>query len=129
MNIKDEYHGIIVNISQIDKSVFNSFRIIGQKRVLSGLITLYKVSVLPDDLNDVITKVQNNMRSRILFKKQEFYAHFYRGDELVIVYKYRVFNVTTDQSSWKEAIVYGKSLKIPDKQLDFIPCRFNDESY
>ena len=59
----------------------------------------------------------------------EFYFHFYRGDELIIVFRNKIFRVTTNPSSWKDAIEYGKNLKIPIKQLDFIPYKVEDERY
>lgn len=52
----NEYHGIIVNISQKDKSIFKKFQIIGIKKVLFGLIILYKVRVCNNEINDVIAR-------------------------------------------------------------------------
>jgi hypothetical protein len=126
---KNEYHGIIFNICQKDKSIFNELNIIGKKKFIFGLFTIYKVGVSQNDLNDVIRIIQKNMTDQILFKKQEFYAHFYRLNELIIVYKYKLFKVTTDKSTWEEAIEYGKSLKIKDEQLDFKPCKIDEETF
>jgi len=39
------------------------------------------------------------------------------------------FYAKTDKSTWNEIIEYGKSLKIPEKQLDFFPCKEEDEKY
>lgn len=65
----------------------------------------------------------------MLFKRQEFYAHFYRNDELIIVFRDRVFRITPDKATWGEAREHGRQLGIIEKQLDFIPNRFMDEIY
>ena len=74
-------------------------------------------------------KLQSNMAEHYLHLVHEFYCHFYRGDELIIVFRNEIFRVTTDPSSWIDAIEYGKELRIPIKQLDFIPYRVEDEKY
>jgi hypothetical protein len=126
---KNFYHGIVVSISQKDKSVLKSFEIIGCKKILFGLLKLYKLNVSEVLIYKVIKDLQDNMSDKILFKKQQFYFHFYRENELIIVFKDKIFNVSPDKSSWKEAIAYGKRMKISEKQLDFIPNRFKDEDF
>jgi len=69
------------------------------------------------------------MADKLIIKRQEYYAHFYRGNELLIVFKERVFAASTDKTTWSDAIEYGKQLKIRDKQLDFVPNRFENEDY
>lgn len=123
------YHGIIVDISQRDRAIFKRIRIIGRKRVFPGLVILYKVEVGEEDIRDLIRAVRKNMADRVLFKKQEFYAHFYRDDELIIVFREKTFTVSTDRHTWSAALEYGKSLRISEKQLDFIPNRVEDERY
>ena len=125
----NEYHGIIVNLSQKDKSIVKNLNVIGRKRVLFGLITLYKISVNENAIDKVIIEVQKNMNDRILFKKQEFYAHFYRNNELIIVFRDKIFKVTPDPTTWGEAVRHGRLLNIADGQLDFIPNRFEDETF
>jgi len=58
---KKEYHGIIVNASQKNKSIFNELDVIGKRKVFAGLIILYKIKVTGNKIHDVIQKVQNNM--------------------------------------------------------------------
>jgi hypothetical protein len=124
-----EYHGIIINLSQKDKSIFNTVEVIGKRKFLFGLITLYKVKVSPGNIDNVIKAFQTNMSDRIFLRKQEFYFHFYRGNELVIVFKNKIFKASPDKSTWSDAITYGIQLKIPENQLDFIPNKFEDEEY
>ncbi len=50
-----------------------------------------------------------------------WYVHFWEGDTIIVVYKDKIFHIKkSDVSSWSEAIEYGKSLGIPDEQLDFL---------
>jgi hypothetical protein len=123
------YHGIVVSLSQKDKSKVRSLDIIGIKKMLWGMLKLYKLQVQEDKLEETINVLQGNMSGRILFKKQEFYLHFYRGDELIIVYRDKVFRVSCDSSTWGEAIDYGKRMGILEKQLDFSPNRIDDEDF
>ena len=74
-------------------------------------------------------KIQRNMKRRLLFVAKEFYCHFYRNDELIIVFRERVFRTSTQKTTWTEAIDYGKSIGIPAGQLDFIPNKMSDETY
>ena len=68
-NDNKEYHGIIINISQRDKSIFKTIDILGKRKYLFGLLILYKVKVASNKLADVIKALQNNLSDRILFKK------------------------------------------------------------
>ena len=124
-----DYHGIVINRSQKDRAVFDELDVIGKKRFLLGLITFHKIMVKPDDLGRVIKRIQGNMSSRFLFKKQEYYAHFYRGDELIIVFRDKTFKATTDKKTWGKAIEHGKALGIAAGQLDFVPNRVEDERF
>ena len=114
------YHGIIVDASQKDKSEFGKLEIAGQKK--SGGWILYKVEVSQEKLERTISRLQKNINDG-------FYFHFYKGSELIVVFKRKIFRISTNKSTWKEAIEYGKSLGIPEKQLDFRPCRIEDETY
>jgi len=123
------YHGIIIDKSQNDKTIFSKLVIKGRKRILMGLVVLYRIEVEEREIDDVVTSLQKNMSTRFGLKKQQYYAHFYRADELMIVFKDKIFRVKPDPSSWTEAVKYGLSIGIPPKQLDFIPNRFEDERY
>jgi hypothetical protein len=124
-----DYHGIILNVSQRDKTIFSKLNVIGKKNVVWKLVVLYKVQVPPGGLNALIEKLQSNMAESFVHFIREFYCHFYRGNELIVVFRKKVFKVDTDRSTWKEAIDYGKSLGIPAKQLDFAPHRIQDEEF
>jgi len=123
------YHGIVINLSQKDPSILNSLEVIGNRAVVPGLLTLNKICVQPDDVEHVIQLLQGNMRDRFRPFAKGFYFHLYRNDELIIVFKDRIFRVTTDPATWTEAIKFGLGQGIPRKQLDFQPCRIADERY
>jgi len=69
------------------------------------------------------------MADRLFFKKQEFYFHFYRNNELIVVFRDKIFKVSPDKSTWGEVIAHGHQLKIADTQLDFTPNTFDSEVY
>lgn len=116
----EQYHGILVDVSQKDNSVFNELKILGRKK--AGKWILYKVGIEQGKINGIIKKLQRNM-------VDGFYFHFYNGAELIVVFKEKIFRAKTDKSTWNEIIEYGKSKNIPEEQLDFFPCRIEDETY
>lgn len=61
--------------------------------------------------------------------RQEFYLHFYCGNELIVVYRNKVFLATSDKSTWEEAQSYGRGLGIVSKQLDFLTPEENYSRY
>ena len=53
-------------------------------------------------------------------KPEKWYADFSNEDEMVIVFRNNIFRFKRDdKDSWAKAIEYGKSVGIPDEQLDF----------
>ena len=123
------YHGIIINLSLKNKSVINTLDVIGKKDVFLNWLVLLKVCVRPEAMDVTIRTLQLNMVERFGLYAPHFYCHFYRTDELIIVFKERVFRVKTDPATWQEVLAYGRSMGIPEKQLDFSPCRVEDEVY
>ncbi|MGA2574057.1 MAG: hypothetical protein ABSF36_07685 [Candidatus Methanomethylicaceae archaeon] len=118
-----EYHGIIIDKSLRNKKLIEKLNVIGSRRSSTGLVLL-KISFPAEELGKMIKLIQEN-----LVIKEKYYAHFYRDDELVVIFKDRIFRISPEKSSWKPVIDYGLSLKIPIKQLDMKPCRFEDETY
>jgi hypothetical protein len=125
----DEYHGIVINLSQKDPSILGGLDVIGKRSANLNLVGLYKVRVAPEKLEGVIECLQANMRDRFWWFVHGFYFHFYRDNELIVVFKNRIFRVTPEPATWSEVVAYGLALGIPEKQLDFFPCRFSDEPY
>jgi len=117
----DTFHGIVVNQSLDDQSVVKNWNILNESKTEDW--SIYTVSVGSESLDKLIKSVQVNMIDG------PWYAHFYNhnGSSLVIIFKNKTFNVTSDKQTWKEALDYAESLKIPRKQLDFYPAKFKDE--
>lgn len=52
--------------------------------------------------------------------KRGWYAHFWEGDRLLVVYEDAMFDLSrSDRSSWLPAIDHGKHQGIPRDELDF----------
>ena len=114
------YHGIIVDVSQKEQSIFNRLKILSRK--IDGDWTLYKIELSPKEKDPIINELQKNLI-------KGFYFHIYKDNELIAVFKDKIFKVKTDKSTWKEIIEYGKSINILEEQLDFSPCKIKDETY
>ena len=120
----DEYHGIIVRDGIRDQTIFDRMTVLGTKTGQNW--TLLKVGIEAKAISRVIREIQSNLLTE---KGVPYYAHFYRGEELIIVFPDRAFHVSPEEDSWKEAISYGESLGVPRAELDFRPCRFRDETF
>ena len=116
-----EYHGIVVKESLKDETVIDKLKVIGTKRSIN--FTLLKISFEEDMLSRMIEFMQKIM------KDGKWYAHFYRDDNLVVIFKEKIFHVTPDKSTWKHVIDFGLAKGIPRKQLDMKPSRIEDETY
>lgn len=119
------WHGIIVDKSLQDPRIINDFKILGQKIAdddPNDIWTLYRIEVKMHQIDRVIKRVQQNL-------KEGWYVHFYKDKNLIVVFKDRIFRVTTNPETWKTILLYGKSLHIPADQLDFFPCSEEDETF
>ncbi len=90
---------------------------------------LKKVQVLKtwqdDDwiLHDVMVEEDQFEELRHSLATGPWYMNFWvpRGDDMKVVYKDKIFNINiADTSTWKEALEYGRSIGIPEEQLDFV---------
>lgn len=125
MEKKKFYHGIIIEQGLKDKNILNENIILGNKKGNSW--NLIKVSIASDELQQFVNIVQQN-----LIEDDEgipYYAHFYCENNLVVVFPLKIFHVTTISDTWSDVIAYGKSLGIPESQLDFFPAKFSDETF
>ena len=105
-----------------DQSVVTKMKILGQKK--AGKWTLLRVCVDENKINEAIATVQKN-----LVTEPTYYAHFYREGRLILVFPKKIFHATPEKETWKPAVDYGKSVGITGKELDFKPCRFEEETY
>jgi hypothetical protein len=117
-----EYHGIIIKEGLKDQSVLNTMKILGQKKGRQW--TLLRVSVNENKIDEVVGLVQKS-----LVTEPTFYAHLYRERRLIVIFPKKIFYLTPKKETWKSAIDYGKSVGVTEKELDFKPCRFEEETF
>ena len=109
------FTGTIVEESLKDIRFLNQTKVIGMRispeENSENVWHLYKVSIEEAAILEL---------SRQL-KSEQWYAHFWDGDTIVAVFPGKTFQFKySDRSTWSDAIKYGKSLNIPEVQLDFI---------
>lgn len=69
----------------------------------------------------VLATEENIKRLANYLKPEKWYAHFWKGDNVIAIFPNKVFRFKySDKSTWKEAVEYGKSIGIPEEQLDFL---------
>lgn len=110
-----KYKGTIVQESLIDDRQLNDFEVIKFKvtddEKPENRWHLFTVVALEED----IKKLASNL------KPEKWYAHFWNGDDVIAIFPNKTFNFKhSDKSTWMEAVNYGKSLGIPEEQLDFL---------
>lgn len=113
------YLGIV--IKQSLKNATTKIDIIAQKFVGSWDFMLVRVE--DHHLDEHIKELQGNM---IGVEEDCWYNHYFRDNELIIVYQDRVFYSLTDPESWNDVIQYGLNHGVPKEQLDFKPRTEND---
>ena len=124
MSSGGEYHGIIVREGIRDKTIFHRMTMLGTKTGQNW--TLLKVGIEAKSISQVIREIQPNLLTE---NGVPYYAHFYNDEELIVVFPEKVFHVSPDKNSWRDAISYGESLGVPRAELDFRPCRFREETF
>jgi hypothetical protein len=119
----NEYHGIIIKEGLKDQLVLDKMKILGTKKGKEW--TLLRVGVDETKVDEVLGLIQKNL----VTEPESYYSHFYRNRELVVVFPKKIFRLTPERETWQPAIDYGKSIGIPERELDFKPCRFREETY
>ena len=111
--VTKQYTGIII------KESLSNISILKKTKILNLEITddekpedrwhIYKVKITLDKIK---------LLSKYIIK--EWYAHFWLDDELIVVYKDKIFHATiSDEKTWEEAKEYGRKQNIIEEQLDF----------
>jgi len=139
----NNYHAAIINLSQIDTSIFKYLDIINIRKRFFGIVKIYKIAIPEEYVQETVSRVQTNMSKKL---KKEWYATFYNTEKAIIVFREKIFELSTkgitpvyrqildtsnanDKKRWDEMIIYAKSLRIPYSQLDFLPPDFKTEQY
>ncbi|MDQ7021699.1 MAG: hypothetical protein Q9M91_07855 [Candidatus Dojkabacteria bacterium] len=115
------YHGILLNKSFKDNTFLLTYKSFSTKVFENSDWIVYGIEINDKEIENQIKLIQKNMI------RGKYFNHVYNDERLVIIYKDKIFDVTSHISSWKNAIEYGKSLGIDEDQLNFWPNRFQDE--
>lgn len=116
------YHGILIAQEFNDINFPEKFKSFAVRQGSEWKI--YGVEIEDSELEKTIKEMQLNMLT-----DKPWYAHLYNDNELIVVFKNKVFHVKPHKSTWTEVLDYGKTLGIPEEQLDFWPNRFQDEPH
>ena len=112
-----DYKGTIIKESLIDPSILDSLQIVSDHVENSqddadGSWHLYTVLISRDE----IPKIQPYLE-----RKGGWYMHFWKGRDVIVVFRDRVFEIDADdKTTWKDAVEYGLSMGVPAEQLDFL---------
>jgi hypothetical protein len=120
-NVSTDFDGCVIAESLRDPTLVDELRVwrtwVSPKAVLSddrGTLARWHVRWVTCSAAD-IDRVQRQL------KPWRWYAHFWRGTEMVVVYSDARFHVDRfDRSTWTPAIDHGKAKGIPEEQLDFL---------
>lgn len=107
---KTVLRGTIIENSLNDKSILDLVTITKTRK--SGDWILH--SIIIDD--KYVPKLSKSLNPG------SWYIHLWKqgGNDVMVVFKDRIFNIKySDKNTWQEAVRYGKSIGIPEAQLDF----------
>ncbi len=105
------YKGTIVENSLADKTILSKLQIV--KTWTSEDWTLHDVLVDESDLEELGKALADGT----------WYMNFWvpSSDGMKVVYKDKIFDLKiSDKSTWVDAMEYGKTIGIPEEQLDFV---------
>ncbi len=111
-----DFLGIVIDQSLLNKDFINHMDVVARRQV--GAWGFLLVSVPKQEMHTRIAALQQSM---VDIKEGGWYAHFFRDDELIVVYQDRVFHTTVDPETWSPSIQHGLNNGIPREQLDFTP--------
>lgn len=104
------YNGTIIENSLANKEILNKVRI--KKHYQSGDWILNDVYLDKSFIQELSQNLNDG----------PWYIHVWKpgSDDVRVIFKNKIFDIKySDKSSWSEAIEYGKSIGIPEEQLDF----------
>ena len=108
-----KYVGIIVEESLDDNRIINNYEV--SKICITGHEKrqdrwhMYEVILTKDEILELSRHIVDG-----------WYMHFWRGRNVIAVFKDKQFEFNFDEKeTWTEVLKYGRSLGIPEAQLDF----------
>jgi hypothetical protein len=116
-----EYHGNFLDTEFKDSNFLKKFKVLKTRKSKTNPWTHYLVVVKKEELEKVIEETQKQLIEK------GYYAHLYNedGSEVIVVFPKKVFR--TNSSKLEEVKKYGRSLGIPEDQLDIKPLTFEEE--
>lgn len=103
--------GIVVENSLRDQSILNRINVVRSWEDEDW--KLHEVDVSKEQAEE-FSKYLND---------DPWYVHFWEpdSDDILVIFKNKIFTIKHSQKeTWADAVEYGKSLGIPEEQLDFI---------
>jgi hypothetical protein len=104
------YKGTIIDNSLSNKEILKKVRI--NKTWQDGDWTLHSIFLDEDQIAELASALDNG----------SWYIHIWKQgeDDVKVIYRDKIFDIKfSDKSTWLDAVKYGKSLGIPEAQLDF----------
>ena len=108
------YYGVIVEEALDDNSLINNIIIdkvhITDHESRQDRWHMYQVKVSLDKINELAEHVID-----------DWYIHFWNGSNIIALFGWnKQFHFNYDKKeTWNEVMEYGRSIGIPDEQLDF----------
>ena len=111
--MEKDYIGIVVEESLTDNRVLNGLTIskvhITNQINPSDRCHMYEVAVSKEEIEEL---------SRNIFGK--WYMHFWKDTDIIAIFNDKIFEFNyEDKDTWSEVLEYGRSLGLPEAQLDF----------
>lgn len=113
--MQKDFIGTIVEESLADNRILNDIEIvrfrITKEDDPAERWHLYKVRVSREDIEKLSKCI----------KTGKWYMHFWEGTDVIAVFRDKIFEFNhSDKTTWEDALEYGRSLGIPEEQLDFV---------
>lgn len=111
---KEEYRGSVIEESLKDNRVLNDIKVV-RTRITNDEDPSKRWHIFVLHVNrSEIDRLQGCLRNG------PWYMHFWDDKDITVVFKNRTFTLNRNNTStWTKAIEHGRSLGIPDSQLDF----------
>jgi len=104
------YKGTIIENSLVNKEILKKIEI--EKNYRSGDWVLDDVFVNEEQIPELSKSLADG----------PWYIHLWQPgqDDVKVIFKDKIFDIKfSEKATWAEAVAYGKSIGIPDEQLDF----------
>ncbi|MGA9762626.1 MAG: hypothetical protein WBQ14_09400 [Gaiellaceae bacterium] len=110
------FYGIVIEQSLADPAFAETLDVVARKQDPNGSWVFLLVRIASDRLFTELERIR-----QALAGSQPWYAHFFSGGKIAVVFPDTIISMTTDAAGWEAAIAHGLRLGIPREQLDFWP--------